>query len=88
MSERILTSLRVEGIHCMYVRALNVVIGCAHCPAGLEGAQFMLGNSIMMAPVLSEGAESVSVYFPVPDGGGPGDEEWVHWATGARCVLT
>ena len=46
----------------------------------------MLGDKIMMAPVLSEGADTISVYFPIRDGGAPGDEEWVHWATGERCV--
>jgi hypothetical protein len=51
---------------------------------GLEGAQFLLGDNVMMAPVMAAGASSVSVYFPVPSGGATGGEEWVHWASGER----
>ncbi|KPK50355.1 MAG: hypothetical protein AMJ63_14850 [Myxococcales bacterium SG8_38_1] len=36
--------------------------------------QFMMGDRILVAPVIAEGARSRVVYFP------PGD--WVHWQTG------
>ena len=43
-------------------------------PAAQTDRQFFLGESVLVAPVLEEGAESVSVAFP------PG--EWVHLLTG------